>query len=68
MNYSYFGGGGGGGLVLDDSGVMAGESRNGAASGGTGYGAGSGSGDSDVTDTSYPGAPGAVLVEWMEKV
>ena len=67
MNYINYGGGGGG-LVLDNSGVMAGESRNNAALGGTGYGAGSGSGDSDVTDTSYPGAPGAVLVEWMEKV
>jgi hypothetical protein len=67
-NFRDYGGGGGGGLVLDDSGVMAGESRNNAALGGTGYGAGSGSGDSDVTDTSYPGAPGAVLVEWMEKV
>jgi hypothetical protein len=67
MNYSYLGGGGGG-LVLDNSGVMAGESRNTAASGGTGYGAGSGAGESDVTDTSYPGASGAVLVEWMEKV
>ena len=68
MNYRGYGGGGGGGLVLDNSGVMAGESRNNAALGGTGYGAGSGSGDSDVTDTSYPGASGAVLIEWLEKV
>ena len=67
MNFSIFGGGGGGGLVLDDSGVMAGESRVNSALGGTGYGAGSGAGDSDVTDTSYPGASGAVLIEWLEK-
>jgi len=59
------GGGGGGGKVLDAS-EISGASGNGNGGGG-GYGYGSGGGGSGYS-SGGAGAPGAVLVEWLEKV
>jgi len=63
---------GGSGLLLDASGIKAGESGvSDAQKGfpGQGYGAGgAAAGIINNSDDSGAGAPGAVLVEWMEKV
>ena len=57
--------GGGGGLILDASGTAGGRSAtNAVAYGGTGYGAGGGAGRG--IGSSGAGAPGAMLIEWME--
>ena len=60
------GGLGGSGLLLDNSGIQAGLTYF-DAPGGNGYGAGGGATSESAID-SGAGAPGAVLVEWMEKV
>jgi len=63
---------GGSGLLLDASGIKAGESgydnvRRGYP--GQGYGSGGAAAGSDTNNqNSGAGAPGAVLVEWLEKV
>jgi len=60
---------GGSGLLLDASGIRAGDGNNEVSSpGGNGYGAGGGSRASSNATNSGAGAPGAVLVEWLEKV
>ncbi len=63
------GGPGGGGLVIDEASPCGGDvaAVGHQASGGKGYGAGGASTASNSSD-SGSGAPGAVLVEWMETV
>ena len=56
---------GGSGLILDTSGKKGGDAFR-KQPGGNGYGAGGG-GCNDNTIDSGAGAPGAVLVEWLEK-
>ena len=56
---------GGSGLLLDTSGIKGGDAGIGSP-GGNGYGAGGGS--RDQSNDSGAGAPGAILVEWLEKV
>ena len=61
-------GAGAGGLVLDGSGTRADQSGSSDfAGGGSGYGAGSGAQDAGVADVD-DGAPGAVMIEWLESV
>ena len=60
-------GAGAGGLAIDGSGVSGGSDSLLAATGGLGYGAGGG-GSSSTSGTSGAGAPGVVMVEWIEEV
>jgi len=68
VSFSLVGNLGGSGLLLDTSGTKAEDQASTTDGvGGIGYGAG-GCSDADGTTGSTAGAPGAVLVEWLEKV
>lgn len=58
---------GAGGIVLDDSGVKGGNAATGGGMGGIGYGSG-GASTTVNSSSSGAGAPGAILLEWEERV